>query len=60
MGAGSAAIRQAAVSGLMLAVMMAAFFASAGRVDVPRAWAFFAATSIYLSASVVALYRLSP
>jgi hypothetical protein len=60
MGAGSAAIRQAAVSGLMLAVMMAAFFASAGRVDVPRAWAFFAATSIYLFASVVALYRLSP
>jgi protein-S-isoprenylcysteine O-methyltransferase Ste14 len=56
----SAAIRQESVSLLMLLVMMAVFFSSAGRLDVPRAWAFFAATFVYLSASTVAIYRLNP
>ena len=56
----NAGIKQAAVSCLMLAVMMVAFFASAGYIMIPRAWVFFGATFLYLSMSTVALYRYSP
>ncbi|UCH57085.1 MAG: isoprenylcysteine carboxylmethyltransferase family protein [Candidatus Bathyarchaeota archaeon] len=56
----SAGIRQAAVSCLLLAMMMAVFFALAGRIDIPRAWVFFAATFLYLSASTAAIYRYNP
>ena len=55
-----AGFKQAGLSCMMLAVMMAVFFASAGRFDLPRAWVFFGSTFIYLSLSTVALYRYSP
>jgi hypothetical protein len=36
MGARSAVIKQATVSTVLLAVMMAVFYASAGRTDIPK------------------------
>jgi len=58
--AGKAGLKQAGLSSALLAVMMVVFFASAGRFDLPRAWAFFGATFVYMSLSAVALYRYSP
>jgi protein-S-isoprenylcysteine O-methyltransferase Ste14 len=55
-----AVFKQTGLSSVMLAVMTAVFFASAGRFDLPRAWVFFGATFIYMSLSTLALYRYSP
>ena len=55
-----AGFKQAWLSCALLAVMMAVFFASAGRFDLPRAWMFFGAVFIYMIMSTVALYRYSP
>jgi protein-S-isoprenylcysteine O-methyltransferase Ste14 len=55
-----ACLKQAGISYALLAVMIAVFFASAGRFDLPRVWAFFGTMFIYMSLSTVALYRYSP
>jgi protein-S-isoprenylcysteine O-methyltransferase Ste14 len=55
-----AGLKQAGLSTALLAVMMAVFFASAGRFDLPRAWMSFGAIFIYMILSTVALYRYSP
>jgi protein-S-isoprenylcysteine O-methyltransferase Ste14 len=59
-GAGRAVVKQIVVSTVMLGVMMAIFFASAGRRDLPRAWLFFGAAFVYFVASTLALYRYNP
>jgi protein-S-isoprenylcysteine O-methyltransferase Ste14 len=41
-------------------VMIAVFFVSAGRFDLPRAWMFFGAVFFYMMLSIMALYRYSP
>ena len=58
--AGQAVVRQIVVSSIMLGVMMAIFFSSAGRRDLPRAWLFFGATFVYFVASTLAIYRFNP
>lgn len=55
-----AVFKQIVVSSVMLGVMMAVFFAFAGRRDLPRAWLFFGATFVYFVASTLAVYRYSP
>ena len=59
-GAGQAVVKQIVVSTVMMGVMMAVFFASAGRRDIPRAWLFFGAAFVYFVASTLALYRFNP
>jgi protein-S-isoprenylcysteine O-methyltransferase Ste14 len=44
----------------MMGVMMAIFFGSSGRKDLPRAWLFFGAAFIYFVASTLSLYRYNP
>ena len=58
--AGQAVVKQIVVSSVLLGVMMAVFFAAAGRRDLPRAWLFFGAAFIYFVASTLAVYRYSP
>jgi protein-S-isoprenylcysteine O-methyltransferase Ste14 len=58
--AGQAVVKQIVVSTIMLGVMMAVFFASAGRRDLPRAWFFFGATFVYFVVSTLAIYRFNP
>ena len=53
-------MKQIVVSTVMMGVMMAVFFASAGRRDIPRAWLFFGAAFVYFVASTLALYRFNP
>ncbi len=60
MDARKAVFMQAGLSCALLAVMMAVFFASAGRFDLPRAWTFFGTVFIYMILSTMALYRYSP
>ena len=55
-----ACLKQAVLSCALLAVMMAVFFASANRFNLPLAWMFFGAVFIYMILSTVALYRYSP
>ena len=59
-GAGRAVVKQIVLSSVMMGVMMAVFFASAGRRDLPRAWLFFGAAFVYFVASTLALYRFNP
>ena len=44
----------------MMGVMMAVFFASAGRRDLPRVWLFFGVAFVYFVASTLAIYRFNP
>ena len=53
-------MKQIVVSCIMLGLMMAVFFASAGRRDIPRAWLFFGAAFIYFVGSTLAIYRYNP
>ncbi len=59
-GAGRAVVKQIVVSTVMLGVMMAVFFAGAGRRDLPRAWLFFGAAFVYFVVSTLFLYRYNP
>ena len=59
-GAGQAVVKQIVLSTVMMGVMMAVFFASSGRRDIPRAWLFFGAAFVYFVASTLALYRFNP
>ena len=45
---------------LSLVLVAVIFFVSAGRIDIPRAWAFFAAGFIYYPVSTAILYRKNP
>jgi protein-S-isoprenylcysteine O-methyltransferase Ste14 len=58
--AGRAVIKQIVVSCVMLGVMMAIFFSSAGRSDLSRAWFFFGATLVYFVVSTLVVYRFNP
>ena len=60
MEARNALIKQTIVSTIMLGVMMAVFYASAGHTNIPRARIFFIITFIYFVASNIALYKLNP
>ena len=60
MEASKAAIKQTMLSSAMLAIMMAVFYASAGRTDIPRSWFLFCVALIYFVASNLALYRYNP
>lgn len=59
-GAGQAVVKQIVLSSVMMGVMMAVFFASAGHRDLPRAWLFFGAALVYFVVSTLALYRFNP
>ena len=48
------------LSTAMLAIMMAVFYASAGRTGIPRSWFLFCAAFVYFVASNLALYRYNP
>jgi len=56
----SALYKQVILSSLMLLILMIVFFIAAGHLSIPRAWIFFGATYIYLTASAFALYRYNP
>ena len=56
----SAMVKQIVVSTVILGVMMAVFFASAGRRDIPRAWLFFGATFLYFVGSTLTIHRFNP
>ncbi|NIO38338.1 isoprenylcysteine carboxylmethyltransferase family protein, partial [Candidatus Bathyarchaeota archaeon] len=45
---------------LILIIQIAIFFVSAGRIDILRAWVFFAVTFVYLVLSNLVLYRFNP
>ena len=53
-------IKQLAVSAVMLAVMAAIFYASAGRTDIPRSWLLFGATLVHFTGSTLVVARLNP
>ena len=55
-----AVIKQVAVSSVMLAVMMAVFYASAGRTDLPRSRLFIGASLLHFVGGTLALARYSP
>jgi len=44
----------------MLAILMGVFYASAGRIDIPRSWFLFCVAFVYFVASNLALYRYNP
>ena len=56
----NAAIKQTMLSTAMLAIMIAVFYASAGRTDIPRSWFLFCVAFVYFVASNLALYRYNP
>jgi len=56
----NAAIKQTMLSTAMLAIMMAVFYASAGRTGIPRSWFLFCAAFVYFVASSLALYMYNP
>jgi protein-S-isoprenylcysteine O-methyltransferase Ste14 len=60
LGVRSAVVKQIVVSTSLMGVMMAVFFASAGRRDIPRAWLFFGAAFIYFVGSTLAIKRYNP
>jgi protein-S-isoprenylcysteine O-methyltransferase Ste14 len=60
MVARSAVIKQATVSTVLLAVMMAVFYVSAGRTDIPRSWLLFGVSFVYFVGSALALARYNP
>lgn len=55
-----AALKQMTVSTVLLAVMMAVFYASAGRTDIPRSWLLFGVSFVYFVGSALALARYVP
>jgi protein-S-isoprenylcysteine O-methyltransferase Ste14 len=55
-----AVIKQLVVSAVMLAVMAAIFYASAGRTDIPRSWLLFGATLVHFTGSTLVVARLNP
>jgi protein-S-isoprenylcysteine O-methyltransferase Ste14 len=55
-----AVIKQLIVSAVMLAVMAAIFYASAGRTDIPRSWLLFGATLVHFTGSTLVVARLNP
>jgi protein-S-isoprenylcysteine O-methyltransferase Ste14 len=59
-GARRAVVKQIVLSTVLMGVMMAVFFASAGRRDLSRAWLFFGAAFVYFVASTLAIYRFNP
>ena len=60
MDARGAALKQVTVSTVLLAVMMAVFYASAGRTDIPRSWLLFGVSFVYFVGSALALARYVP
>jgi len=56
----NAAIKQTMLSTAMLAIMMAVFYTSAGRTDIPRSWFLFSVAFVYFVASNLALYKYNP
>ena len=60
MEARNAAVKQTMLSTAILGIMMAIFYASAGRTDIPRSWFLFSVAFIYFVASNLALYRYNP
>jgi protein-S-isoprenylcysteine O-methyltransferase Ste14 len=44
----------------MLTIEIIVFFVSAGHISIPRAWAFFGVTFLYLIVSNIILYRFNP
>ncbi len=60
MGLRRAVIKQVTVSTVMLAVMMAVFYASAGHTDIPRFWLLFGVSFINFVGSALVLARYNP
>ena len=60
MEARNAAVKQTMLSTVILGIMMAIFYASAGRTDIPRSWFLFGVAFIYFVASNIALYKYNP
>lgn len=60
MEARNAVVKQTVLSTAMLAIMMAVFYVSAGRTDIPRSWFLFCVVFIYFVASHLVLYRYNP
>lgn len=60
MEARNAAIKQTMLSTAILGIMMAIFYVSAGRTDIPRSWFLFIVAFIYFVANNLALYRYNP
>ena len=56
----NAAIKQTMLSTVMLTIMMAVFYVSAGRTDIPQSWFLFSVVFVYFVASNLALYRYNP
>ena len=55
-----AVMKQMTVSTVLLAVMMAVFYASAGRTDIPRSWLLFGVSFVHFVGSTLALARYDP
>ena len=55
-----AVMKQMTVSTVLLAVMMAVFYASAGRTDIPRSWLRFGVSFVYFVGSALVLARYNP
>jgi len=53
-------IRTVVVYCLLFAFMMVVFFASAGHIDVPRAWFYFGLSIVHWLSGTVIVYKLSP
>ena len=60
MEARNAAVKQTMLSTVILGIMMAIFYASAGRTDIPRSWLLIIVAEIYFVASTLALYKYNP
>jgi protein-S-isoprenylcysteine O-methyltransferase Ste14 len=60
MEARKAVVKQTMLSTAILGIMMAIFYASAGRTDIPRSWFLFGVAFIYFVVSNLALYRYNP
>ena len=56
----SAVIKQATVSTVLLAVMMAVFYASAGRTDISRSWLLFSVSFVNFVGSTLVLAKYNP
>ena len=60
MEARNAAVKQTILSTAILGIMMAIFYFSAGRTDIPRSWFLFIVAFIYFVANNLALYKYNP
>jgi protein-S-isoprenylcysteine O-methyltransferase Ste14 len=56
----NAVIKQVTVSTVLAAVMMAVFYVSAGRTDIPRSWFLFGVLFVYFVGSALVLARYNP